>query len=166
MKTKLKTIFYAVVVALPLLAGCGGGGGRGGEARGPVLSLTSPAANSTVTDVEFNNDAFRIEVTFADQSGISMATLRATIKVDNESPVDITSYFARSGNKIVTDNISEVTKTLFDVRLNDRTRKVTVVISLDDVMENPAAMTAEFIVVPGGGSGGSGGTPPAPPPGF
>ncbi|MEW6203566.1 MAG: hypothetical protein AB1546_16450 [bacterium] len=155
MKTQTATTLL-ISVGILIFTGCGGGGGsgavnNGGDAVNPVVNMTVPAPNSSVSDVDFQSEAFYIQFSYNDASPIATGTLSVTMKMDNGAAQDITSYFSQTdSSSIKSSNLYNYTRTLFLLQANDTSRTITINATIQDSAQNTGTASASFTVYPVG----------------
>ena len=177
-----RAVFLLAIMPALFAAGCGGGGGGGGiktsgggggggDTTAPSVTVARPSTGSSVSDVDFRSDAasgneFIVEVTYSDSSAMLANSLYVTmaIKLESDSsygaPQEITSYFTKVNDTTYrSSNLSQYTRTLFNLTTNDVTRNVRISATLKDSASNSGTGISEIRVYPV-----SPGVPPAPPP--
>lgn len=159
-KQKLACFIFLLVSFI--FPGCGGGEGGGSSAppapvpTTPSFTLASPAPNSSVSDLDFRAETFVIRFNYSNASAMNPGTLSVTMKMDNGSEQNITSYFSQtSATTIQSSNIYQFTRTLFDLPSNAVTRTMTLSASIKSQAGITGTSTASFTVYP---------VTPAPPP--
>jgi len=115
----------------------------------PTLGLAYPAACASVSDVDFRSDTFYIEISYSDTAAMNTSALSVTLKMDNDTAQDITSYFhAVSSTALRSTGLYVFNRTLFELPSNDHSRLMKITVSMKDMTGNTGTANAAFTVYP------------------
>lgn len=146
-------LIVAAALCCFVLAGCGGGGGGCGTVAGdttaPTLAVAYPQSGALVSDVDFRNEAFYIQISYTDSSPVDMNSLNVTLKMDDDAAQDITSYFQKvNDTTIKSSGLYAFNRTLFELASNDHAREMTVNVTAKDTYKNAGSASGAFTVYP------------------
>jgi hypothetical protein len=156
----MKRFSFARYFRLSLIAvfmaasGCGGGGGgahlQSAVSTDPALSLMHPESKSRISDVDFRSELFYIQFNYTGSTPMDLSTLYVSLKMDGDSPQDITGYFAAANATTIksASNFYQFTRALFPLPSNDVERTMTVSVSIKDRAGNSAENSKTFVVYP------------------
>lgn len=125
------------------------------DTTAPAITITYPASGSEILDSDFVDDSFAIQFTYSDSESVPDTVgspIAATIQLDGEDPVTITSFFATPTAAIQFDqqssSLAEITGSLIDITSNVTTRTATITLSVTDISGNTGTDSSTFTIIP------------------